>query len=356
MEIKRKRRLMKKSWSLQRAEVLVGMLNERGLTLPVDRAVELIEDRIVAVTTTLSIQPKSARVYLDDEGLAGLADSIAEMLADEEPGEDLVDAIRDCPVPVGVAARTITALAEAGRVRLPTGGYEAADDALRLVSLWGLMLFEGNRQGDLHRIDVPEALLIRSIRRLEAAAALLDDRPGSSRSGESALSSALHGDARVLLLLLDDDSPALLMTKDEWLCSWVLAATEWPEAVTRLRHTGIRDIEASPRIWSRLHRGSSTGDTVHVFLHQSQTEALQAAADFAVEALGSDVASQLYRTSRFEELCRLYERTHRTGNGILRVEWALPEGDLIEVDGVWRSEPTPDGDPTLIIDPVSSDP
>lgn len=138
---------MNRSWSLKRAEVLVRLLNERGLTLPVDTAVELIEDRVQAVATGLSITPKSARSYLDDERLAGLADSIVEMLADEDPGEDLVDAIRDCPVPVAVAARTITALSEAGRVRLPSGGYEAADDALGLVSLWGHLLLEGNRDG-----------------------------------------------------------------------------------------------------------------------------------------------------------------------------------------------------------------
>lgn len=344
---------MNRSWSLKRAEVLVRLLNERGLTLPVDTAVELIEDRVQAVATGLSITPKSARSYLDDERLAGLADSIVEMLADEDPGEDLVDAIRDCPVPVAVAARTITALSEAGRVRLPSGGYEAADDALGLVSLWGHLLLEGNRDGGLHRIEVPEALLTRSIRRLEAAAAILGDRSGSVASGESSLATAFLRDAQVLLLLLDEDSPAALMSKDEWLCTWVLAATDWPEAVTRLRRTGTRDIEAAPRIWSRLHRGSSTGDSVHVFLHLSRDEALQAAADFAVEALGGDVAYQLHRTGRFEELCELYERTHLSGNGILRVEWAHPEGDLAEVDGVWRNEPTPDGDPTLIIEPDS---
>ena len=33
---------MNRSWSLKRAEVLVRLLNERGLTLPVDTAVELI--------------------------------------------------------------------------------------------------------------------------------------------------------------------------------------------------------------------------------------------------------------------------------------------------------------------------
>ena len=112
----------------------------------------------------------------------------------------------------------------------------------------------------------------------------------------------------------------------------------WSEDVVRIRPDGSRLIEASPCIWTRLHRGSSTHGQIHVFLHSSKYEALEAGAVFAIEVLGgSDVPDQLYRDHRYEELLALYE-SHAPGN-ILRVEWGLPVGDLDDVDDLHREVP-----------------
>lgn len=128
------------------------------------------------------------------------------------------------------------------------------------------------------------------------------------------------------------------MNRDEWSSAWAVEAVEWSEDVTMVRADGYREIEATPSIWSWLHRGSSTRGRIHVYLHPSRDEARQAAANFAVNALGSELAGRLYRSGRYEELCELYESTHFTGDGILRVEPSFPEGDLSDVDGAWREE------------------
>lgn len=132
------------------------------------------------------------------------------------------------------------------------------------------------------------------------------------------------------------------MKRERWVARWAATAVEWIEDVTVFRTDGSRVVETAPCIWTRLHRGSSTQGHVNVFLHSSREEALAAAVDFAIDVLGGgsnrDIADQLYEAGRYDELLDLYERTHVSGDAILRVEWGLPVGDMSGVDGLRREE------------------
>lgn len=135
------------------------------------------------------------------------------------------------------------------------------------------------------------------------------------------------------------------MKRKAWIKQWAAGATEWSEEVVMIRPNGSRVVEASPCIWTRLHRGSSTAGRINVFLHSSKAEALEAGALFAVDVLGdSDEAVQLFRDHRFKKLLELYERTYVHHDAILRVEWGLPVGDLGGVDDTYRETP-PRSDP-----------
>lgn len=128
------------------------------------------------------------------------------------------------------------------------------------------------------------------------------------------------------------------MNRDEWTAAWAVEAVHWSEDVTAVRADGYREIEATPSVWTMLHRGSSTKGHIHAYLHRTRDDALHAAALFALEALNAPEAGRLYRAGKYEELCAFYERTHFTGDGILRVEPSDVMGDRTDVDGTWRQE------------------
>lgn len=133
------------------------------------------------------------------------------------------------------------------------------------------------------------------------------------------------------------------MERQEWITQWASSAVEWIEDRTVLRADGSQTLESAPCFWTRLQRGSSTGGHIGVYLHRSREEALSAAANFAVDALGGSdsrvLANLLYEAGRHEELLELYERVHVSGDAILKVEWGLPVGDLSTVDGLLREVP-----------------
>ena len=133
------------------------------------------------------------------------------------------------------------------------------------------------------------------------------------------------------------------MERQEWITQWASSAVEWIEDRTVLRADGSQILESAPCFWTRLQRGSSTGGHIGVYLHRSREEALSAAANFAVDALGGSdsrvLANLLYEAGRHEELLELYERVHVSGDAILKVEWGLPVGDLSTVDGLLREVP-----------------
>lgn len=75
-----------------------------------DAAATLVNDRVDALVAALQISTASARRYIDTDALAGLADSLTEMLADEKPGTNLMTEPRDVAVPAPMIGRAVAAL------------------------------------------------------------------------------------------------------------------------------------------------------------------------------------------------------------------------------------------------------
>ena len=79
---------------------------------------ELIDERVQYVSSQMRVTPATARTYLTDEAINGLAQSMAFGFVEETPGADLFTAPRDAAIPVRLAGRVNAGLAEAVRIRL----------------------------------------------------------------------------------------------------------------------------------------------------------------------------------------------------------------------------------------------
>ncbi|OKH80151.1 hypothetical protein EB73_33865 [Mycobacterium sp. SWH-M3] len=151
-----------------------------------DAAATLVNDRVDALVAALQISTASARRYIDTDALAGLADSLTEMLADEKPGTNLMTEPRDVAVPAPMIGRAVAALSEALQLHLKSDVEANRDHAYELaqhLSMLGQMMSEG--PGLL--VLVPKALIHRISSQLDQAAKL----PGTPRD----LATAFHQDA-----------------------------------------------------------------------------------------------------------------------------------------------------------------
>lgn len=176
-------------WLKALATGLVARVQDRGMTLTVAAAEALVADRITALATTLHITERSARSYIDQDALDGMADGLIESFADEEPGRDLLTLPRNGALRVPGIGRLVAALAQCVHFFKT---YEAIDEDLsrsrcheltELISTLGLIQAD-HETGDV--IFAPRALFVRISRILECVADLTSD-PN--------LSSALRGDA-----------------------------------------------------------------------------------------------------------------------------------------------------------------
>ncbi len=66
----------------------------------------------------MRVTPATARRYLTDEAISGLAQSLAFGFVEETPGADLFSAPRNARIPVRLPGRVSAGLAEAVRIRL----------------------------------------------------------------------------------------------------------------------------------------------------------------------------------------------------------------------------------------------
>ncbi len=89
-----------------------------GVSLSRPAAGELIDERVQFVAAQMRVTPATARRYLTDEAISGLAQSLAFGFVEETPGADLFSAPRDARIPVRLAGRVSAGLAEAVRIRL----------------------------------------------------------------------------------------------------------------------------------------------------------------------------------------------------------------------------------------------
>lgn len=171
-------------WLRRLATGLVARVQNRGMTLTVAAAEAIVADRITALATTLHITERSARAYIDQDALDGMADGIVESFADEEPGADLLTLPRTAPLRVSGIGRLVAALAQCA---LFFESYAGVDEALsrsrgheitELISMLGLIQTD-HETGDV--IYAPRALFVRISRILDGTAGLTSD-PNLSRA------------------------------------------------------------------------------------------------------------------------------------------------------------------------------
>lgn len=168
-------------WREERVDALLAALSSLDLSMSRSASGELIDERVQFVAAQMRVTPRTARSYLTDEAIRGLAQSMAFDLVEETPGADLLDSPRDATIPVQVAGRAVAGLAEAVRIRLA----EREDlEHVRVVvaqvvqtqASLGLVMADqaGIVIDGTPSISAPGSLLHRAARHLEAAAELAE--------------------------------------------------------------------------------------------------------------------------------------------------------------------------------------
>lgn len=176
-------------------------------------ASELLDERVKFVASQMRVSTTTARNYLTDEAIKGLAQTIAFRFVEETPGADLFSAPRDAAIPIRLAGRVSAGLAEAVRIRLAErediqDTREAVAQLAHAQGVLGLIMSDQIAE-DIEGepwVRVPRALLHRLARYLEAAARLVDEGvvgydvdPAETRG----LPESLHRDAGLLRTLTD---------------------------------------------------------------------------------------------------------------------------------------------------------
>ncbi|WP_168701050.1 hypothetical protein [Gordonia paraffinivorans] len=168
-----------RAWLEERAERLIEMVNDRGMTMTDQAAHQLLTERVQAVAERMRVGVRQAQTYLTDEALAGVVDSMIDTLADEAPGAELATEPRTATLTVGTLGRLLAGLAEVALLYTdPTTALPANDRARRthevltLLSVTGLIQADTSGSGP---VPVPPALLTRIARILTTAAEHTDN-------------------------------------------------------------------------------------------------------------------------------------------------------------------------------------
>jgi hypothetical protein len=197
----------RRTWMDHSTAVVLNELSRFDLVVARPQVAELVHQRLAAVATGLGISEQSARRYVDDESLRGIARQAALELAVEQPGADLHAQPRTIPVPLATLGRTIAALAEAGQVRVTNADTVGANGALDLISLVGQILYE-RPEPAIGPVLVPQAALARAARLLGVSAEMLRQgafvTPNLPAGGASTLAAALARDSMALRALVSE--------------------------------------------------------------------------------------------------------------------------------------------------------
>ena len=213
-------------WTQGRVDALLAALDTYGMVMSRAAAEDLITERVDAVAQLMRTTKATARHYLTDEAIAGMAESIAFSLAEESPGAELYDAPRTAAVPVNVVGRMVAGLAEACQVRFaerddPEHSETRVTELVKCLSVLGTITStEPTRAaagadgiaGESADVTMafPPALLRRVARYLDAAATAAEDGatpPGfDGRPGQ--LAQVFRDDATVLRILAEAGGPS----------------------------------------------------------------------------------------------------------------------------------------------------
>ena len=214
------------SWTEGRVDALLAALDSYGMSMSPAAAEDLITERVDAVAQLMRATKATARRYLTDEAIAGMAESIAFSLVEEAPGADLHGAPRTAPVPLYYVGRMVAGLAEACQVRFaerddPEHSETRVTELVKCLSVLGTIAStEPTRAaagadgiaGESAYVTMafPPALLRRVARYLDAAATAAEDGatpPGfDGRPGQ--LAQVFRDDATVLRILAEAGGPS----------------------------------------------------------------------------------------------------------------------------------------------------
>lgn len=165
-------------WLQTLAAGLVERLEERKMTVTQSGAEAVLAERIAVLMATLHISERTARTYIDEDALDGLADNIVESFAAEDPGADLMALPRDGALRIVGIGRLIAALAACAEF---FADYADEDEVLSrsrgieiagLISVLGLIL-ASHEGGDT--VFAPRPLFVRISRMLEGVSEMVTD-------------------------------------------------------------------------------------------------------------------------------------------------------------------------------------
>jgi len=204
------------SWTQGRVDALLGALDTYGMVMSRAAATDLITERVGSVAQLMRTTKATARDYLTDEAIVGMAESIAFSLAEEFPGADLYNAHRTAAVPINVVGRMVAGLAEACQVRFAErDDHEHAEtrvtELVKCLSVLGTIVttepIRTTGASEIAEVTValPPALLRRVARYLDAAASVTEQ--GSTPPG-------YDGDPAQLALIFRDDATVFRILAD----------------------------------------------------------------------------------------------------------------------------------------------
>jgi len=170
------------SWRDKRIDDLLEAVSELGMTMSRAAAGEVLDERVAYVAEHMRVTAATARYYLTDEALAGLARTIVFGFVDETPGADLMSAPRTAAVPVRFAGTIFAGLGEVVRILLvERDDLEHTRDRVAQIahaqSCFGLLVNDQVATTGFYdepSVQLPPALLLRVARILETAADLVE--------------------------------------------------------------------------------------------------------------------------------------------------------------------------------------
>jgi len=211
------------SWTEGRVDALLAALDSYGMSMSPAAAEDLIIERVDAVAQLMRATKATARRYLTDEAIAGMAESIAFSLVEEAPGADLHGAPRTAPVPLYYVGRMVAGLAEACQVRFaerddPEHAETRVTELVKCLSVLGSIAStepshddgtEGTDGNSGITVAFPPALLRRVARYLDAAAVAAEDgaTPAGFDEDPVKLARVFRDDATMLRILAEAGGP-----------------------------------------------------------------------------------------------------------------------------------------------------
>jgi len=205
----------RRTWLDNKIDVFLEELAASSMHLDRQRAGQLITEQVRAVATLMRVTEATARNYLDDEIIKGMARRMLFEVADERPGADLMEAPQTVPLSLALVGITVAALAEAMQVRAANEPPDHLGDVIttyaQTLSGFGQISAGAalKQAGNSAEILFPPALLRRAARYISGAADLAANGgklpDGIPETARNQLTATLRRDADGLIAITTTD-------------------------------------------------------------------------------------------------------------------------------------------------------